>query len=101
MESIVKDMKRSIRRAHIERLKKARKHYWGYHGPKAKWESALDKPFEKGYLEMTPIQLGRVVQYPQHCSCRGCSGNYERRYFGRRDISELSFIALAKTELEE
>jgi len=98
LESNMKDMKRAIRRHHIKRLKQARKHYWGYYGPKSQWTNALDKAPEAGLKRMSPIQLGRVVQNPQACSCLGCSGNYERRYFGRRSIKELGFIALAKSE---
>jgi len=105
----VKDQKRSIRRFHVERLKKKRKNYWGYGKPKhqvkhlvfisfGKWENQLNQ--QRGVTEMDAKQIARVVKDPQSCSCRGCSGNYERRYFGRRSIKELSFLALAQSEVE-
>lgn len=107
----MKDLKRSIRRFHIERLKNNRKHYWGYGKPKHQvkhlvflgigngWNNALIS--DRGLVEMTPIQISKVVKNPQSCSCLGCSGNYERRHFGKRSIKELGFIALAKSEGNE
>lgn len=58
---------RAERRAQVERLKARRKNYWGYGRP---WSA-------RGAEPMGPKQLGRVVQYPQVCSCTGC-GNQRR-----------------------
>ena len=107
----MKDLKRSIRRSHIERLKNNRKHYWGYGKPKRQvkhlvflgigngWSNELIS--QRGLDEMSPTQISKVVKNAQSCSCLGCSGNYERRHFGRRSLKELGFIALAKTEENE
>ena len=84
---------RAVRRHHIARLKQKRKHYWGY-----------GRRVEHGESSMNAMQLGKVVQYPQVCSCGGC-GNarrwpwmneaehtlQERRYFDqyREQLDEL------------
>jgi hypothetical protein len=59
--------KRAERRAHAERLKKARQAYWGWHGLSGK-------------------QAGIVAYTPKTCSCWMC-GN-PRKYFGERTIQE-------------
>ena len=65
---------RAERRAQIARLKAKRRYYWGY-------GNTWSRPTE-GVDEMSPTQLGRVVQYPQACSCPMGCGN-ARRYYGR------------------
>lgn len=73
---------RAVRRHHIARLKAKRQFYWGYN---RSWG-------REGIQVMSAQQLGRIVQYPQACSCPGC-GN-QRRYEGR-PLNELcDFIAL-------
>lgn len=67
-----KDRKRAIRRHHIARLKKTRKHYFTVNW----WPE-----------EFMARRLGIVVQYPKMCSCIGC-GN-ARKWFGYRTIDEL------------
>jgi hypothetical protein len=59
---------RAIRRHHIARLKKTRKHYWHYPD---RFSGLPDEP-PGPPQEMDEKQLGRVVQYPQICSCAGC-----------------------------
>lgn len=80
---------RAERRHHIERLKEARKTYWGY---------------GRRGATMNPRQLGAVTQHPQSCSCLGC-GN-ERRHWGNskeaRKLDEQSQLeALKKIEYSE
>ncbi|WP_404833422.1 hypothetical protein [Alcaligenes nematophilus] len=48
---------RAVRRAHVERLKKQRRFWWG--------------------RELTGKELGRVVETPKPCSCWMC-GNQSR-----------------------
>jgi len=62
-----KNMQRAIRRHHRQRLKHARKTYWGRTLTTAK-------------------ELGRVVDTPKPCSCFMC-GN-PRRYFQELTIQE-------------
>lgn len=61
---------RAVRRHHIERLKAKRKGYWGYPHHYGIWAPE----------QMDARQLGKVAQYPQPCSCRGC-GN-QRKWEG-------------------
>ena len=85
---------RAERRHHVERLKDARKNYWGYgrhYGT-------------KGIEVMNSRQLGAVTQHPQSCSCLGC-GN-ARKHFGNSKnaltLQEQSQIEALKTfEFEE
>ena len=80
---------RAVRRHHIKRLKSKRKLYWGYH--RDSWGSE-PKPL------MAPQQLGKVVQYPQPCSCWGC-GNQRKCEGLARD--EQCSIATLTEELVE
>lgn len=70
----MKNMKRALRRHHLERLKWARR--W-YHGldlwQNAKW-------------------IGRAIHTPQSCSCWAC-GN-QRKWFGRtlQEVRGLRYI---------
>lgn len=84
---------RAERRHHIERLKEARKNYWGF-----------GRPRTIGPDHMTPKQLGQVVQHPQSCSCSGC-GNDRRHSWNKaacRTLQERSQIEALKTyEFEE
>jgi hypothetical protein len=79
---------RAERRHHIERLKEARKHYWGYGNPRA-----------IGPDKMTPKQLGKVIQHPQMCSCSGCGNQRRHSWFKseRRTLQERSQIEAEKT----
>ena len=79
---------RAVRRHHIARLKAKRKFYWGYN---RSWGQVANEA-------MSPKQLGRIVQYPQACSCCGC-GN-QRRYEGRPLNEQCDFISL-REELDE
>lgn len=63
-----KNLKRAVRRHHVTRLKKARKHYWGYPTRGFTPRDVAPRTPE----EMSPKVLGKVVQYPQVCSCAGC-----------------------------
>lgn len=63
-----KSMKRAQRRQDIARLKRNRKNYWGFPN---RWAAHYsERPAAP--VPMTPEQLGKVVQYPQACSCAGC-----------------------------
>ena len=73
---------RAIRRHHVFRLKKNRKNYWGY--------DQRGGPLSN--QEMSPQQLGKIVQYPQACSCCGC-GN-QRSYEGRPLHEQCDIISL-------
>lgn len=66
-----KSRKRAVRRHHIARLKKKRKNYWGY---PTVWQAGIFEPdrFSRAPQPMDARQLGKVVQYPQACSCQGC-----------------------------
>lgn len=68
-----KDMSRSERRGHRERLKRARRWHWGFKdlstGPASRWS--------------------RVVETPTVCSCPMC-GN-PRKWFGDLSIPERRF----------
>lgn len=107
----MKDMKRSIRRAHIKRLKEKRKSYWGYGVPYDQVKHSVFLGIGKGWVNELHIQRGlrypmgeqlsRLVQNPQNCSCLGCSGNFERRYFGRRTLKEILSIVKLSEELKE
>ena len=79
---------RAVRRHHVERLKQKRKSYWGYN---RSWG-------REGIQAMSPQQLGRIVQYPQACSCMGC-GN-QRKYEGR-PLNERCDIIMLKEELDD
>lgn len=70
----MKDLKRSIRRHHVERLKKVRKSYLRFN-----WWLNQEK------------RLGILAKTPAACSCPMC-GN-ERRFFGKtlREISQEEF----------
>lgn len=76
---------RAVRRHHIDRLKQKRKFYWGYYRTNNWWS-------EPPNAVMAPDQLGKVVQYPQACSCSGC-GN-QRKYQGRPAKELCDFITL-------
>lgn len=60
-------LNRAVRRAHVARLKKARRFWWG--------------------RELSPKELGRVVRTPKSCSCWMC-GN-PRRAGGEEHVSVL------------
>lgn len=90
---------RSERRHHVERLKKFRKHYWGF--PLRWTERPGEKPVSP--VEMSPEQLGKVVQYPQACSC-ACCCNVRRApniNAGERTMQERQHFANYKEQLEE
>lgn len=107
MEQKLKDLKRAIRRVHTKRLAKKREYYWGYGKPLDQvkhcvflgidlgWVNELSSV--RGVSKMDAHQKSRVVQNSQSCSCYGCSGNYERRHFGRMSLKEASFIALEES----
>jgi hypothetical protein len=63
-----KSMKRAQRRQDIARLKRNRRNYWGFPD---KWAAHRGEA-PVAPTQMTPAQLGKVVQYPQACSCAGC-----------------------------
>ena len=64
----MKDIKRSLRRHHVERLKKTRSTYYN------------------GYAKNNPAELGAIVQTATLCSCPLC-GN-PRKHFGIVSIQE-------------
>lgn len=70
---------RAERRNQVERLKKKRSNYWGY----KIWRQE----------EMPSRQLGKVVQYPQACSCPMCGNN--RRIYGPT-LKEKSCLEILK-----
>lgn len=72
--------KRAVRRHHQERLKKRRKHYWGY-------DSTGIRP-----NNMDEKQLGLVANTPCPCSCFGC-GN-PRKHF--KELTKAERIASLK-----
>lgn len=63
----MRNSNRAERRHHIARLKHNRRNYWGYPN---RWIDNHGLPV--GPQPMDARQLGRVVQYPQACSCPGC-----------------------------
>jgi hypothetical protein len=88
---------RAERRFHIGRLKKKRKHYWGFPN---RWSLAIGEPPQ----EMNEKQLGKVVQYPQACSC-ACCCNVRRATNmsdgGERTMQERRFFANYEEQLVE
>jgi len=87
---------RAVRRHHVDRLKHKRKHYWGY---SRNGFDATNTP-----VEMDARQLGKVVQYPQICSCGGC-GNV-RRHLWMNDstgytLQEQRWLTQYKEQLNE
>lgn len=94
-----KDMKRAIRRAHIDRLKKARAGYWGYDRIKAFENRITGTPviYERGQGAMDDRRLGIVVSTPKSCSCWMC-GNPRRFYTDRK--SGLTLKEVAHREVE-
>lgn len=90
---------RSERRHHIERLKKSRKNYWGY--PRKYYQHREELPVTPE--QMDARQLGKVVQYPQACSCCGC-GN-ARRWpginEGERSLDERRQLDMYREQIEE
>jgi hypothetical protein len=58
--------KRAIRRAHAERIKCARRKWWGH--------------------DLSRVEQGMVVDTPTPCSCWMC-GN-PRKYLGERTVQE-------------
>lgn len=64
------DNQRAIRRTHTERLRRARRKWWG--------------------RDLTDDEKARVVDTPTPCSCWMC-GN-PRKYFGERTIQERKAI---------
>lgn len=104
-----KSKKRAVRRHHIARLKKGRKHYWGYPN---RWAYKRDE-LPCAPQEMDARQLGKVVQYPKACSCGVCCNvrrapyvnqNYltrqEQRHWQnyREGLSEVDKTVLDKEE---
>jgi hypothetical protein len=84
---------RSERRHHIERLKEARKGYWGYGNPRA-----------RGSDNMDARQLGQVTQHPQMCSCAACGNPRRHKWFKGEclTLQERSQLEALKTyEFEE
>jgi hypothetical protein len=77
---------RAERRHQTARLKAKRKSYRGYGASYG----------TQGILYMSEKQLGRIVQYPQACSCSGCGNS--RKYFGRT-LKELVHIHDLNEEL--
>jgi len=65
---------RAIRRAHAERLKRARRKWWG--------------------RELDDKENSRVIDTPTPCSCWMC-GN-PRRYFSERTIQERRLLQEAE-----
>ena len=80
---------RQERRNQVERLKAKRKNYWGY--------PSRIGPDTEPRVQMDAKQLGKVVQYPQVCSCSGCGG--QRRYIGRT-FKEICDIITLKEEID-
>ena len=66
---------RSVRRHHVERLKKNRSTYWGF--------PSHDSGDEKA---MSARRLGMVVQTPKPCGCWMCSR--PRKAFAERTMQE-------------
>jgi len=56
-----KDLKRSVRRHHLDRLKAKRKSYWGF-----------GRAGHRNRTEMDARRKGMVAQYPSVCSCYMC-----------------------------
>lgn len=65
-----KPMARAIRRHHRQRLRAARRTYWG----------------REGADSLNPLFLGKVLQTPTLCS-GPCCGN-PRRWFGQPTVAE-------------
>jgi hypothetical protein len=83
----MKDMKRSIRRHHRQRLIQTRlkNNYWNLRNL-----GSTQSP-QSSVVAVTPTQLGILGKKPKVCSCRLC-GN-ARRYFGS-SLKELSDLQL-------
>lgn len=64
----MRNSNRAERRHQIDRLKAKRRNYWGYPN---RW-AADHQELPVAPEPMSARQLGKVVQYPQACSCAGC-----------------------------
>ena len=78
----MKSTKRSVRRHHYARLKKARRHYWGLEG-----NDETEEAF-----------LGMLVSTPSRCNCFQCA-NY-RKNFGKT-YKEKEFYRITEEELKD
>ncbi len=82
---------RAVRRHHIARLKKTRQFYWGYgksHGQEAG-------------RAMSVQQLGRVVQYPQACSCPMCGNQRAIEGPTRQELGDAATLDEGLRELAQ
>lgn len=79
---------RAERRHHVDRLKAARKHIWGYGNPRS-----------IGPEKMSPRELGKAVQNPQICSCAMCGNPRRHKWFkgGCLTLQERSHNEALKT----
>ena len=90
---------RATRRHHVQRLKRNRKHYWGY--PRSSW-SSLDfctlPP-----AEMSARDLGKVLHTPQLCSCPGCGNSRRHAWFKaeRLTLQERRWLIQYSEQLDE
>lgn len=89
---------RAVRRHHVARLKNTRKHYWGFGHVIIQDKTWGGEIGTRGRNEMTPKQLGTVIQNPTVCS-GGCCGN-ERKWQGM-SLKEACWHALADTEMKD
>lgn len=82
---------RAVRRHHAARLKKARKFYWGY-GKSQGREAGQTMPAR---------QLGRVVQYPQACSCPMCGNQRAIEGLTRKELGDEATLDEGLCELAQ
>lgn len=85
----LKNQSRALRRHHIQRLKRVRKHYWGFgrhYGT-------------EGHSKMDARQLGKVVQNPHPCSCAMCCN--VRRIHGDLTRAEIRYSINYREQLDE
>jgi hypothetical protein len=88
---------RAERRHHVQRLKRSRRHYWGY--PNRFTTAYPDLPVAP--VEMDAKRLGMLVATPQLCSCLGC-GNARHNTAGwTPTIQERRWFVQYREQIEE
>lgn len=95
--------KRAIRRAHVDRLKKARSGYYGYNRVMFRNEETG----EVGTASMDDRQLGKVVHTPKCCSCYRCgnprkwrTGDFKNGQDYKERAADEAYHAIECSDLE-
>jgi hypothetical protein len=92
---------RATRRHHVQRLKKARRYYWGFGRSSYRHNgSAIDRAPSppKG---MDDRLLGKILNTPQLCSCLGCGNQRHNTAGWTPTLQEQRWAVQYREQLEE